>query len=829
MRYPRLRISRRIPSAQTRYGRAMQPARHHAGQDESGQAPGSGDTLNGEQNGRDVALTFAVVLAALYGTWTLSSSFIRQLATWNEQFRTSRVAISRPTPDYAPLEDTDNHIRLLVLERGDDSAQVRCRLQHVSLVTSPRFEALSYVWGASSNNNAPQILCDDKEVPVGQNLYSALRNLRRPDGERILWVDALCINQGDPLEKAKQIPLMSRIYEQAASVIIWLGEPTKHSSEAMTTLRKLNEHFAASLPFYGKSLLSVATRSMIYRNLPFIKGRQWDKEKATLTSFNWSAVGAVMNNPWFLRVWVFQELAKATAAIVVFGHDQMPLDDFLRPIAEIWLHPLGKEIIGPHLSAEASRSMRTLIRIVTETGPEARKEMTSRWPLHHLVAKESFRDVTDDRDRIFAFRDVANDIDETDWEVLPDYTASVEQVYLRFARWCLLQRNSPELLLYAGKPSPGSPGALLADSGAAVLPSWVPDWRHNSLETMNPMPGDYNASGTSKLHVSWKPDQPTLLRVKGRIVDRVDEVSVSRLHLTALDHFEFATKKKFDFEAVKEKLKKDQRFWFLRRGQALPSGFLSKYVIAWDQQGLKKTFDIHLLREAQEARRRFGTEKLPAHEMTNIVWMENCKHIAASHTGGTLTPDRLDALWRTMSYSSPSLPKRDFAAYLAFLKDVGQGKRTTKSLQGTAFQLPRNRASAARTPLPTTQWHRPLHSPSGIARKPNSSVETEELRLRYTMHSHFGSVFSRRFCSTAQNRLGWVPLGAQTGDVICILDGVKIPVVLRSLSKSVYESEEKVKGTGIKYELIGPCYINSIMQSELNNSKLYNKEFLELF
>lgn len=108
---------------------------------------------------------------------------------------------------------------------------------------------------------------------VGQNLHSALRNLRRPDGERVLWVDALCINQRDPLEKAKQIPLVSRIYEQATSVVIWLGEPTKQSAEAMAMLRKLNEHFAASLFCYSPSSLSVWVRSRIYSSFPSVATR----------------------------------------------------------------------------------------------------------------------------------------------------------------------------------------------------------------------------------------------------------------------------------------------------------------------------------------------------------------------------------------------------------------------------------------------------------------------------------------------------------------------------------------------------------------------------
>lgn len=226
---------------------------------------------------------------------------------------------------------------------------------------------------------------------------------------------------------------------------------------------------------------------------------------------------------------------------MVHGQDQMPLGDSIRPIAELVLHPLGREIIGPHLSAEAWKSLITLVRIVTEYGPGARSFLPSPWPLLDLVAQESFRDVTDDRDRILAFLDVANDVDERDWEVAPDYTASVEHMFLRFARWCLLRKNSTELLHHAGRPGQGTLGAMFADmrsstqTGKVTLPSWVPDWRHYSFEVIFPIYADYNASAKSKLHVSWRPDQPAVLRIKGRIVDKVDEVSISRMHLIGLD------------------------------------------------------------------------------------------------------------------------------------------------------------------------------------------------------------------------------------------------------------------------------------------------------
>jgi hypothetical protein len=38
-----------------------------------------------------------------------------------------------------------------------------------------------------------------------------------------IWIDALCINQSDNVEKAIQVPLMGSIYTNARQVIVWLG------------------------------------------------------------------------------------------------------------------------------------------------------------------------------------------------------------------------------------------------------------------------------------------------------------------------------------------------------------------------------------------------------------------------------------------------------------------------------------------------------------------------------------------------------------------------------------------------------------------------------
>lgn len=107
-------------------------------------------------------------------------------------------------------------------------AIVRCTLQVVSLRDSPRYEALSYVWGDPNAKKA--IVVDGHAVQVTVNLENALRRLR-PDQApvRQLWADAICIDQDNEREKETQLPLMSKIYAEASSVLIWLGQETPHA------------------------------------------------------------------------------------------------------------------------------------------------------------------------------------------------------------------------------------------------------------------------------------------------------------------------------------------------------------------------------------------------------------------------------------------------------------------------------------------------------------------------------------------------------------------------------------------------------------------------
>ena len=138
---------------------------------------------------------------------------------------------------YTPVVQERHEIRIIIVLRGNFEDDIVCEVRHVSFDDLPAYEALSYTWGEPEERMNPhlqqQITLDGMPFKVTQNLADALRHLRLKDCDRHLWVDAICINQGDPDERNNQVQQMSRIYEAARHVHVWLGPENGPSRIAM--------------------------------------------------------------------------------------------------------------------------------------------------------------------------------------------------------------------------------------------------------------------------------------------------------------------------------------------------------------------------------------------------------------------------------------------------------------------------------------------------------------------------------------------------------------------------------------------------------------------
>lgn len=136
---------------------------------------------------------------------------------------------------YPPLRSFQANIRLTHLKPSQGI--VTLSLFSASLEGRPAYEALSYTWG--NINKRIEIRCNDQRVTIPQNLHDALRHLRYADRTRALWVDGICINQGDNSEKSAQIRLMPLIFETAQIILTWIGKADDRTLQTFSEIRRL--------------------------------------------------------------------------------------------------------------------------------------------------------------------------------------------------------------------------------------------------------------------------------------------------------------------------------------------------------------------------------------------------------------------------------------------------------------------------------------------------------------------------------------------------------------------------------------------------------------
>nr|OQO29743.1 hypothetical protein B0A51_02290 [Rachicladosporium sp. CCFEE 5018] len=113
---------------------------------------------------------------------------------------------------YRPLDHSRKEIRLLVVQPRRDDELLRCSFDYAVLASPerPQYETISYVWADETKRGDIEV--DGTLISVPLSALVALRCIRRLDIERVVWIDAVCINQGDNDERGLQVAMMADIY-----------------------------------------------------------------------------------------------------------------------------------------------------------------------------------------------------------------------------------------------------------------------------------------------------------------------------------------------------------------------------------------------------------------------------------------------------------------------------------------------------------------------------------------------------------------------------------------------------------------------------------------
>ena len=226
-----------------------------------------------------------------------------------------------------------------------------------SLERPPPFVALSYTWGNNKHERQLHVSAGHAQGPgpelspaisfehvvITPSLDEALRHIRRAQQSKsvTLWVDQICIDQRNTLEKNAQVAAMGTIYGRATQVLVWLGSSTPGSEDfinRMTTVGHLAREQDIERYFDPKK----RTDGELWQFMSKVVGGSGpktqtggpdvsDDEKfetflcgASETLFGnggskkeiAAQMRAWLDRPWFSKVWVLQEYSLAAKSPV---------------------------------------------------------------------------------------------------------------------------------------------------------------------------------------------------------------------------------------------------------------------------------------------------------------------------------------------------------------------------------------------------------------------------------------------------------------------------------------------------------------------------------
>jgi hypothetical protein len=206
---------------------------------------------------------------------------------------------------YRPLLPAPYSIRLLQILPGDEESDIYCNIYDYSIPrdrASGPYEALSYVWG--DPNERQRIYVQDAKtantdrgevgyLDVTVNLYVALQRLRDVVFPRLMWIDAVCIDQENLQERAAQIQFMAMIYSYAIRVVVWLGDEANDSTVVFAELEKVAQN------------VQHLDQARASENRHYL-GLTLDEDRDVVPNTIWSehSLRALMSRPWFQRIWV---------------------------------------------------------------------------------------------------------------------------------------------------------------------------------------------------------------------------------------------------------------------------------------------------------------------------------------------------------------------------------------------------------------------------------------------------------------------------------------------------------------------------------------------
>jgi hypothetical protein len=357
-----------------------------------------------------------------------------------------------------------------------DSRPVETTVRHghlhvFDLESAPPFVALSYVWG--SEDHKQPFMLNGSEYQVTTNLAAALHHLEQYSEAPYFWIDSLCINQSDLVEKSSQVAHMRDIYQTAHSVTVWLGCASDATDQAIAIITFTGHQAAGlgvSMPSYG---IGNGVQELLDQHPQLVESM--DNLNGPMMELVWDGVQDLMKKEWWSRVWILQEFAVAREATFQCGTQRVRADIFecgvffFERLSIAWLQSAAQR--GKATPSVTSRLAKAFV------GTTATEVFRSRHGYRYFLGSEGRRldelmdslywcgksgdefQASNPRDKVYALIGLAQDAPSL--RIIPDYTKSVEEVFIDTTEK-MIKCYGLGILRYCNY-----------DAGSG-LPSWVP-------------------------------------------------------------------------------------------------------------------------------------------------------------------------------------------------------------------------------------------------------------------------------------------------------------------------------------------------------------------
>ena len=450
-----------------------------------------------------------------------------------------------PTQDRAELHDptqvfrhdtlnSPGLIRLIELLPGGWEDDLRCNIHTISLDSPPTYDALSYSWGDESQDNPSLpvdvlssplrafesgqrfLQCNGQVLLISSNLLNALRRLREKS-IGYLWVDRVCIDQSNILERTEQVRLMGKIYSKTRLVLVWLGEEDSHTIPAFALMERISKLATAS----AVRSLNANTSDIFNPDALQAMGLP------SFPSADWESMHRLFERRWFQRSWVIQEVALADIAVVVCGCRVFNWDDIGRTgqyLVSSGFFRAMQGTFGPQGRPTFASTIQNC---------RARVKLDEDRSLTLLLSSMRRSKATEPRDKIYSLLGLLRDEEDSEIHgkvakniIRPDYSLSVDTIFRQVTKSLIKHESSLALL------------SIVEDASLRVtlnLPSWVPDyavWQEVTILGMPDNPHKYYAGGDEPpcLYNSDFDTNHDTLSLIGYEMDSVIEVGICNDH-----------------------------------------------------------------------------------------------------------------------------------------------------------------------------------------------------------------------------------------------------------------------------------------------------------